>query len=386
MSLTLKLNTKALSVFALLAVTPVAFADKVPPKIDTLVQESATRVMRQYNVPGMVIAISDHGAQRFYNFGVASKETQTPATPDTLFEIGSISKVFTATLATYAQAKGHLSLKDPVAEYVPELKGTPFGQIHLVHLATHTAGGFPLQVPEHIQNSQQFMDYLKVWKPAYTAGSQRTYANPSIGMLGVIAAKSMGTSYREALEKHLFAEAGLKNSYLNVPANKAGLYAQGYNKEDAPVRLSAGVLADEAYGVKTTARDLIHFMELNMGLGQASQSIRRAVADTHTGYFQIGPVTQDLIWEQYPYPTSLKVLLRGNANSMAYESHTATALNPPLPPQKSVWVNKTGSTNGFGGYVVFIPERQQAVVILANKNYPNDARVTLAHTLIEALD
>lgn len=97
-------------------------------------------------------------------------------------------------------------------------------------------------------------------------------------------------------------------------------------------------------------------------------------------------MTQDLIWEQYPYPVELKSLLEGNSNNMAYENNDAIALNPPLAQQQAVWVNKTGSTGGFGAYAVFVPAKQKSIVILANKNYPNDARVKLAYEVLKALD
>ncbi|MBP3864936.1 MAG: serine hydrolase, partial [Pseudomonas sp.] len=100
----------------------------------------------------------------------------------------------------------------------------------------------------------------------------------------------------------------------------------------------------------------------------------------------VGPMTQDLIWEQYPYPVELKSLLTGNSNKMAYKNNDVIGLNPPLAPQQAVWVNKTGSTGGFGAYTVFVPAEQKAIVILANKNYPNDARVKLAYEVLKALD
>ena len=288
--------------------------------------------------------------------------------------------------ADLTQAQGKLSLSDTVGKYEPELEGTPFGKVTLAHLATHTAGGFPLQLPDSVQDERQLMDYLKRWKPAYPMGTQRSYANPSIGMLGVIAAKSLNLPFTQAMEQQLFPALGLHNTYYTVPASKMTLYAQGYDKQDAPVRLNSGVLGNEAYGVKTSARDLIHFTELNLGQGETSPQIRKALADTHIGYFRVGPMTQDLIWEQYPYPVELKSLLEGNSNNMAYENNDAIALNPPLAPQQAVWVNKTGSTGGFGAYAVFVPAKQKSIVILANKNYPNDARVKLAYEVLKALD
>jgi len=386
MKMSCKLSAMTFSLVGLCAFANAALAQTPEPELDAVVQNGARHVMQAYAVPGMAIAISVNGKQHFYNFGVASKVTQAPVTPDTLFEVGSISKVFTATLATYAQAKGQLSLNDTVATYEPELQGTPFGKVTLTHLATHTAGGFPLQVPDSVQDERQLMDYLKAWKPVFPAGTQRSYANPSIGMLGVIAAKSMNMPFTQAMEQHLFPALGLNSTYLTVPASKMPLYAQGYNKDDEPVRLNPGVLGNEAYGVKTTARDLVHFTELSLGQGNASPLIRRALTDTRTGYFRVGPMTQDLIWEQYAYPVELKSLRVGNSNKMAYENNGAIALNPPLAPQQAVWVNKTGSTNGFGGYAVFVPSEQKSIVILANKNYPNDARVELAYDIFKALN
>ena len=381
-----KRSAIALSVIALLTFSSLVKAERAAPDIDAVVQDAAKAVMQQYAIAGLAIAISHNGKQQFYNVGVASKDTLQPVTADTLFEVGSISKLFTATLATYAQATGNLALTDPTHQYLPELKGSDFGNIALVNLATHTAGGFPLQVPDEVQNERQLMDYLKAWKPQYPAGTQRTYANPSIGMLGMIAAKSMNLPFVQAMQGTLFPALGLKSSYLQVPPDKMALYAQGYNKQDAPTRVSPGVLADEAYGVKTSSRDLLHFAELNIGLGNPSSIVKRAILDTHTAYFQIGPMTQDLIWEQYPYPVNLNTLLAGNDNKMVYENNDATALDPPMAPQTNVWINKTGSTSGFGGYIALVPAQKQAVVILANKNYPNSARIELAYRIFNALN
>ncbi|KQB53311.1 class C beta-lactamase [Pseudomonas endophytica] len=380
-----KLSALTASALVLCAQAGLSHAEAFSADIEDSVQKAAKTVMQQYAIPGLVIAISNNGKQQFYSFGLASKATEARVTPDTLFEVGSISKLFTATLASYAQVEGLLSFADPVSKFLPSLQGSAFGKVALLHLATHTGGGFPLQVPENVKDDQQLLSYLNAWQPTYPAGTHRSYANPSIGMLGVIAAKSLNLSFTAAMQNTLYPALGLHSTYLNVPQDKMPLYAQGYNKTEQPVRLNPDVLADQAYGVRTSARDLIHFAQLNLQSGKAESVIERAVLNTHTGYFQIGPMTQDLVWEQYPYPVTLENLLEGNSNTMAYETHQATALNPPLAPQKAVWLNKTGSTSGFGGYIAVLPEKQQAVVILANKNYPNSARVELAYAIFKAL-
>jgi beta-lactamase class C len=162
-------------------------------------------------------------------------------------------------------------------------------------------------------------------------------------------------------------------------------YAQGYTREGTPVRMSTGVLSFEAYGIKSTAADMIRFVEANMNLVQLDAKLQGAITDTHTGYFTAGVMTQDLIWEQYPYPVALKTLLEGNSPAMIFNATPVTEIRPPEMPQENVWINKTGSTNGFGAYVAFVPGKRLGVVILANRNFPIEERVTIAYGLLTLL-
>lgn len=349
------------------------------------VAQQAQAVMQEYGIPGMAIGITVNGNQQFYNYGLSDKASGIRVSRDTLFEVGSVSKVFTATLATYAQAKGQLSLTASPAHYLPALRGSALDNVQLIHLATHTAGGFPLQFPDQVRTDTQMLDYFRAWQPAYPAGSQRTYANPSIGLLGLATASAMKVPFTQAMEQQLLPALGMRNTYLSVPAGKFGSYAQGYAKDGAAVRVNPGLLAAEAYGIKTSSRDLLHFVEANLGLGQLDSTLHQALSDTRQGYFQLGAMTQDLVWEQYAYPVKLADLLQGNGPQVAYQANPVTPLQPPLPAQQQVWVNKTGSTNGFGAYVAFVPAKKIGVVILANKNYPNEERVKLAYRIIEGL-
>jgi beta-lactamase class C len=187
------------------------------------------------------------------------------------------------------------------------------------------------------------------------------------------------------MESHLFPALGMESTYINVPAGKLSDYAEGYTKDGAPIRMSPGVLWAEAYGVRTTAADMVRFVEANMNLIQLDRKVQRAVTDTHTGYFKAGAMTQDLIWEQYPYPVTLQTLLDGNSSAMIFNATPVTEITPPQPPREDVWINKTGSTNGFGAYVAFIPQKRLGIVILANKNFPIDERVSIAYRILTSL-
>ncbi|KLK92766.1 beta-lactamase/D-alanine carboxypeptidase [Microvirga vignae] len=351
-------------------------------KVRQVVDDAMKPVIQQYGIPGLAVAVTVGGTRHFIEYGLASNDPRVSVTRDTLFELGSISKTFTATLATYAEGEGKLSLNDPVSKHMPELKGSALDDVRLLDLATHTAGGFPLQLPDNVKDQQQLIAYYRAWKPRFSPGTHRSYANPSIGLLGVIAAKTMEASF-ETLAERLFSELGLRRTYVNVPAAEMKSYAWGYNRDGRPVRVSRALLANEAYGVKSNAVDMIRFLEVNMGIGTVPTRVARALKATHTGYFRSGELIQDLVWEQYPYPVELEKIVAGN--SMNMKAMPATAIDPPMAPREDMILNKTGSTNGFGAYVAFVPEKKVGIVMLANKAYPNEARVEAALQVLSRL-
>ncbi|HVW53518.1 MAG TPA: class C beta-lactamase [Trinickia sp.] len=342
-------------------------------------------LMQKEGIHGMAVGIIAAGKSYVFDYGVASIETRRPVTDDTLFELGSISKTLTATLASYAEVSGDLSLSDTTSKYMPALAGTKFGEVELLNLGTHTPGGVPLQVPDEIKSEADLIAYLKAWRPSYPPGTYRTYSNLGIGLLGEITATTMGGDFKSLMQRRLFPALGMKQTFIDVPKARTADYAQGYTKQGAPVRMKPGVLSAQAYGVKTTAADMLRFVQANMNLVELDGKWQRAVARTHTGYFQAGPMTQDLIWEQYAYPVTLSALLEGNSAAMILHPTPVSRLSPPQAPRQDVWINKTGSTNGFGAYVAFIPKKQIGIVMLANKNFPIDERVRAAYEILSAL-
>jgi beta-lactamase class C len=93
-----------------------------------------------------------------------------------------------------------------------------------------------------------------------------------------------------------------------------------------------------------------------------------------------------MVWEQYAWPVALKKLLDGNSAKMSLESQPVKQRAKPLAPQNAVLMNKTGSTNGFGAYVVLVPKAHIGLAVLANRNYPNPARAEAGLKLIQALE
>ncbi|MBP6121601.1 class C beta-lactamase [Providencia sp.] len=341
-------------------------------------------LMKQQQIPGMSVAISVDGKHFIYHYGVQSKQTKAPVTDDTLYEIGSLSKTFTATLASYAQGKGRLDFAQTVSHYLPELKNTVFDKVTVMNLATHTSG-LSIFVPDAVTNSAELMHYYQQWKPENEIGQYRSYSNLGVGLLGIVAAKQLNMPFSQAMEKMMLPALGLKHTYINVPDAQQKYYAQGYNKKDQPVRVTPQILDAEAYGLKSTAKDLIRFLDINMQVTKVAQPWQDAVEDTHTGVYLTDSFVQDMMWESYPWPVSLAQLQQGNRDDMALKPQKVEIIQPVLPPETRAYYNKTGSTNGFAAYAVFIPENQVGIVILSNKWYPIPERISATYQLLEKI-
>ena len=340
--------------------------------------------MAEHDVPGMAVAVTIDGKPAYFNYGVASREKNTPVSEKTLFEMGSISKIFTGTLASYAQVTGKLALDDHPGKYMPQLRGTPIDKATLLNLGTYTTGGLPLQFPDEVENATMAA-YFQQWKPDAAPGTQRRYSNPSLGLFGHLTALALKRDFADAVQTQLFPQLGMSSSHIRVPKSAMAAYAWGYNRENKPIRVNPGVFGDEAYGVKSTAVDMIRFVQANIDPGKLKVPMQRAVRGTHIGYFQVGEMAQGLGWEQYPYPISVERLLAGNAATMIHDSNPAKQLERPNAASARTLFNKTGSTGGFGAYVAFIPETKIGIVMLANRNYPIPARVQAAHAILEQL-
>ncbi|HHN0081466.1 TPA: PDC family class C beta-lactamase [Pseudomonas aeruginosa] len=371
----------------LFATTPAIAGEAPADRLKALVDAAVQPVMKANDIPGLAVAISLKGEPHYFSYGLASKEDGRRVTPETLFEIGSVSKTFTATLAGYALAQDKMRLDDRASQHWPALQGSRFDGISLLDLATYTAGGLPLQFPDSVQKDQaQIRDYYRQWQPTYAPGSQRRYSNPSIGLFGYLAARSLGQPFERLMEQQVFPALGLEQTHLDVPEAALAQYAQGYGKDDRPLRVGPGPLDAEGYGVKTSAADLLRFVDANLHPERLDRPWAQALDATHRGYYKVGDMTQGLGWEAYDWPISLKRLQAGNSTPMALQPHRIARLPAPQALEGQRLLNKTGSTNGFGAYVAFVPGRDLGLVILANRNYPNAERVKIAYAILSGLE
>ncbi|KQQ11955.1 class C beta-lactamase [Methylobacterium sp. Leaf123] len=357
-------------------------------RVAAAVEQAYRPLLKAYDVPGIAVAVTRAGHSTVFTFGLADREQQRPVTRDTLFEIGSVSKTFTATLVAYAQGLGQLSLDDAPSRFLPSLRGSALDRVSLRDLGTYSAGGLPLQFPDSVTDEAAMIAYFRRWHPSAPPGRQRLYSNPSLGLFGAAAAAAMGGDFAGLMETRLFPGLGLTHSFIRVPASESERYAWGSGKDGTPIRVNPGVFAGEAYGVKSSAADMIRFVEANLDPARLDPPMRQAVHGTQLGYLRVGEMVQGLGWEQFPYPISLERLQAGNGEPMRFEAQPATRLDPPQRPTGAMLFNKTGSTNGFGAYVAyvaFVPAQRIGLVMLANRAFPMPARIAAAHAVLEAL-
>ena len=284
-----------------------------------------------------------------------------------------------------AIARGEITLGDPVTKYWPELTGKQWQGIRMLDLATYTAGGLPLQVPDEVTDTASLLRFYQNWQPKWKPGTTRLYANTSIGLFGALAVKPSGMSYEQAMTTRVFKPLKLDHTWINVPKAEEAHYAWGY-RDGKAVHVSPGMLDAEAYGVKTNVQDMASWVMVNMMPDSLQDSpLKHGIALAQSRYWRVGAMYQGLGWEMLNWPVDAQTVVGGSDNKVALAPLPAREVNPPAPPVKASWVHKTGSTGGFGSYVAFIPEKQLGIVMLANKSYPNPARVEAAYRILDAL-
>ena len=167
-------------------------------------------------------------------YGMADREWNIPNTPETKFEIGSLTKQFTAACILQLVEEGKLSLEDKLSKFLPKFPKADSVTIHM--LLNHTSGianytaqlSFMNVATQHL--GQDSMISFIAGK-SYTAspGSKFNYTNSGYFLLGYIIEKVSGLSYGNYLEKNIFSKLGMTNSLLNKPDSVLSMRAKGYD-------------------------------------------------------------------------------------------------------------------------------------------------------------
>jgi CubicO group peptidase (beta-lactamase class C family) len=319
---------------------------------------------------GMVIAMVDHRGSRVFAAGKLDNGTDRRVDGDTLFEIGSITKVFTVLLLMDAVRRGEMSLDDPVAKHLPQIQVPSFHgkEITLLHLAAQDSGlpffpdnlG-PKTVAElSLRELKEFSDayttdklyaFLNSHKLSMAPGTRFEYSNVGIALLGHAIERRTGLDYEQLLAGRICRPLELSDSSTTPSEEKKPRLATGHLTDGAPAAHWQLQAMASAGAMLSTANDLVKFLAANLGFTQSHLTpLMIAMQENrHTGAPVLGNTAMPWVDEQVYHPPGSDLL--GHA----------------------------GGGYGTIAFIAFDKKKRRGVVVLTNqmKVYPNGVGWTL---------
>jgi len=325
------------------------FVNKANAMLESYLAESKT--------PGVAVAFFDNGHACVLvagDSGVKGERTSGPVTPKTAFAIGSVQKVFHATLLADEIAQGKAAIDDPAAKYLVAangsrvLPGSAFSQVTLRNLATHTsslpkgpdaqqakaAGWSRYPDPGWTLYHDQPMPpsvtaFLNAFQPPYPAGTRYSYSNIGFILVAYSAATMAKKPYGKLLSDAVTGPMGMTRTGPEICDQPHPWCASGHNPEGGPA-------ARPPAGLWSTADDMLLFIEANLGVLKLPDLQARAINIAH------------------------QELFRANSNhavGMAWEEwHRGDTLI----------LSKDGLVTGFSAWLAFEPDRHRGVAVLSN--------------------
>ncbi len=323
--------------FAALSTVSYGFDDQ--EKIDPF----ARQWIRDQLVVGLVVGIVKGEQTQVIPYGETIKGSGIPPDGDTLYEIGSISKVFTGVLlASLIQLDG-LDLKDPLQKYLPtsatapDYSGNP---ITLEHLATHTSG-LP-RMPDNFNPAdplnpyadytvEKMVDFLSGYSPKRPPG-QYEYSNYAMGLLGYVLARHTGASFEQLLKDRICKPLGMNDTGISLNQDQQKRLAPPYNAALNPVKNWDIPALAGAGAIRSSVNDMIKFIRANL--------------------------------EKKPEPPS-KAMRFAQLKRHQLEDGLAMGLGWHFARDGvTLWHN--GGTGGYHGWLAISPDKGVGAVVLAN--------------------
>ncbi|HEX4825361.1 MAG TPA: serine hydrolase [Candidatus Polarisedimenticolaceae bacterium] len=257
-----------------------AIAQTLPPRVagDAEIRKIlADRVDAEHQGVGIVVGVIEPAGRRVVAYGTLDAGDSRPLNGDTLFEIGSTTKVFTSLLLADMVSKGEVALTDPVSNFLPEGVKMPERngrKITLVDLATHTSGlpRLPSNLaPRDTSNPyadytvRQLYDFLSGYRLSRDVGSQYEYSNLGAGLLGHVLALHVGQDYETLVRTRICGPLGMKDTSVTLSDAMKKRLAVGHDAQRKPVpNWDIPTLAG-AGALHSSANDLLTFLADNLG-------------------------------------------------------------------------------------------------------------------------
>lgn len=229
---------------------------------------------QEHEVPGVCVGLLDNGEERHEGFGVTSVDNPLHVTPETRFQIGSISKTFTGTAAMYLAAEGTLGLDRPLREYLPDLAlrdaDTTAG-VTMRHLLTHTGGW----VGDYWEDTGWGDDALARYVAKMGALRQQTplgelwaYNNAGFSLAGRVIEVVAGERFEDVVRRRVFEPLGLRSSTYWPWEVMTERFVVGHTAHDGKVEVARpwpiGRSAHPAGGIVSTTVDLLRYARLHL--------------------------------------------------------------------------------------------------------------------------
>jgi CubicO group peptidase (beta-lactamase class C family) len=257
----------------------------------------AERIDKDHWGTGAVVGIISPEGRRIISYGTFGKDDRRPVDGDTIFEIGSVSKVFTSLLLSDLVHRGKVRLDQPVEELLPAGVSVPRWQGHqitLVDLSTQNSGlpFFPTDFPEiedpsAFKAAKAYTDrdlyrFLASYQLLHEIGVHWEYSNLGVGLLGFAIARKEGMSYERLIERRIARPLGMKNTFVNVPVSARKRLSTGYDEDGEPAPdLGFPQVFDGAGSLRSNANDLLRFLGAVLGYQKtALESGMKAMLET----------------------------------------------------------------------------------------------------------
>jgi D-alanyl-D-alanine-carboxypeptidase/D-alanyl-D-alanine-endopeptidase len=309
---------------------------------------------------GIVVGIVNACGNEIFSYGKTALSGGQDVDENTVFEIGSIGKLFTALLLAEMVQRGEVSFEDPIEAFLPSNVTVPTyngESIKLIDLATHTSG---LDIiPENLSPADEnnpYADYtveqlyeaLASTSLDHATGTQYEYSNLGMGLLGHILSLHSGLSYEDLVIALIANELGMPDTRVHLTAGMQNRLATGYRDGEAFPLWDIPTLAG-AGALRSTVRDMLTFLAANLGLKDTP--LYTAMQITHS--------------PRFPVNASMQVALAWHVSEIG----------------KIEIIEHHGATGGYWAFAGFVKETQTGVVILTNSFQDID---DIGHRLLEA--
>jgi len=309
------------------------------------IDEVASAPVAHGQTPAIMVGVISGGDRMIRGFGETALGSGTRPTTTTEWEIGSVTKTFTATLLALYVRRGVVHYADPLQRYVPAGVIVPrYGnrQITLLDLATHTSG-LPkdpdLSGVRHLDTDAMYQR-LGAYRLTRPPGESFEYSNWGFALLAHALERAAGDDYQSLVEREICAPLGMIDTRIDLTPAEIARQAQGYSPEGIarPHDNVTWPAFNGAGALRSTMEDLMRYLAFN--LGQTKTSLGTLLPDLHKRWHRGGRADAwvGLAWQMAP--------MRGTARTI-------------------IW--KNGAASGFFSYLGFVRETGTGVIVLANR-------------------